>query len=213
MREDLATYLREGVVFHRNENNGGLILKMPNGHAVKLFPSKGLLFSGSRRLLRQTKAHKQWRSAQLLRSLGLSTPPPVKIALVQPWNEYECALIYEFQEDAVSARAYLKQGHRFAFWDHLAEDLSTMAAAGVLFIDFHLGNVLVDPGGNLCWIDPDVKQSKSLVRREFWPRLERMYLKYGRDAIEPEDWTYLCARLREKLPATLASAYPHEATA
>lgn len=206
MREELACYLGEGVVFHRNARNGGLVLRMPNGQAVKLFPSKGVVFSWLRGLCGQTKAHKQWRSTQLLLGLGLSTPRPVKVVLVRPWNEFESAFIYDYLEEAVPARDYLGQGDRHALWDRLAEDLSVMAAAGILFVDFHLGNVLVDGDGELWWIDPEVKRSRRLVQRDFWSRVERMYRKCDGDVLGADDWSYLCERLRERLPEGLAGA-------
>lgn len=69
--EDEKIYLAQGTVIHRNVREAGILIKTPDGLAIKLFKSKGYILSTLRCLLSQTKAHKQWRSAQRLIHLNL----------------------------------------------------------------------------------------------------------------------------------------------
>lgn len=199
MWESAARYLDEGRILHRNERSGGLLLRLPDGLAVKMFPSKGAI-SFLRVPLHRTKADKQARSVGVIRGLGLRTPEVVRVVRFGPGGDFEAGLVYQFLGEARSAREFLAEGGRRELWDPLARDLVVMAKAGVLFVDFHLGNVLVDREGRLWWIDPEVKVSRRLVREKFWQRMRRMYEKCDRDLMTAEDWDYFSGRLREELP-------------
>ena len=199
---EASRYLENGEVLHRNERGAGLLILMDGGVAVKLFPSKGRVATTLRGLIGQSKAHKQWRAAQKILNIGLRTPKPIGVEEMKADGEYESAFLYEYLEKAESLRERLfhcEGAEKEGFLRRMAGELVTMAKAGVLFIDFHLGNVLVDDEGELWWIDPEVKVSHGVVRKKFWSRIERMYAKCDGDVLSEEDFTFLKARLVEGL--------------
>lgn len=203
---EVHNYLDKGEVLHRNTRQAGILLRMKNGHAVKLFPSKGMMFTLMRALFRQTKAHKQWKAAKCLLDLHLRTPAPVSVKVFAPGTKYESAYIYDYLEDAVPLREVIQtadQEEREVCLEALSHDLAVMAGAGVLFIDFHLGNVLLDKEQNLWWIDPEVNVSMAKVKKKFWSRMERMYKKCDGDVLSEEDWKYFSDTLRRKVQGIL----------
>jgi len=198
--EDLIS---RGVVLHRNKRSGGLLLKLKGDIAVKVFPSKGVLFSFVRSLFKLTKAHKQFRSANSLKNIGLKTPNPIGISVFKCSSPYEAAYFYRYKEGVSVLRDVLKSSGDKELIDQLVTDLSIMAENDLLFVDFHLSNVLVDEDRNLWWIDPELKKSRSLLKRRFWSRMERVRVKTDPGVLSEESWAYFESSLREKLPLWL----------
>lgn len=200
---DEKTLLSQGEIIHTNVRGAGILLRTPNGLAIKCFKSKGPILSFFRCVLSQTKAHKQWKSAQRLLQLDLKTPTPVEVKLFPPGSTYEAAFIYEYKEDAVPFHEAFNKGSSLDLLDTLAKELSQLANRDSLFIDFHLGNVLVDSSNNLWWIDPEIKTSRSYTKERFWSRMIRMHEKCDPGVLNTEQWNYFTQQLNLNLPSWL----------
>ena len=115
-------------------------------------------------------------------------------------GKYEGALIYEYVEGVMEARDALKGELRKKVLEELARDLIKMAKEGVLFVDLHLGNILVNEEGVLCWIDVEVREGRELVKEQFWSRVVRMHQKCDPGVLGDEEWRGFCETLSEALP-------------
>ena len=205
--ENEKTLLAQGTVIHKNVREAGILLKTPEGLAIKCFKSKGIVLSILRCLLSQTKAHKQWDSAQKLLHLNLKTPTPVEIKLFHPGSTYEAAFIYQYKEDARTFHDALCDENSSELLDKLAQELAHLASHNSLFIDFHLGNVLVDSADNLWWIDPEIKTSRSYTKERFWSRIIRMHKKCDPGVLSPQQWDYFTTQLNLNLPSWLNNKF------
>jgi len=194
--KDEADLLKGAEVYHRNERNGAPLLKLADGIAAKLFPKKHFLLHILRVATKSTKAHKQWNAAQMLLSIGLKTPTPVSVEVFDGRGDYEASFMYDFLETAITMSEALQKGKREELLTKLVDELLVMYRAGVLFIDFHLGNVLVDGNGELWWIDPEFIYNKNKVKSIFWQRMERMHNKCDPGVLSLGEWEYFCQRLR-----------------
>lgn len=175
-------------------------MKVNDRDVAKVFPAKGFVRGWARILLGRTKAHKQFRSMKRLLELGIRTPESIGIRHFYPGcGKYEGALIYRFVKGVQEAGEAVKGSLRGVVFEQLSRELAVMANAGVLFVDFHLGNVMVDADGNLCWIDVEVKEGRELVRRRFWSRMERMHRKCNPGVLSEEEWESFKAGLSENL--------------
>jgi hypothetical protein len=201
--ENEETLLEQGVIIHRNVREAGILLKTPDGLAIKCFKSKGLILSFLRSLFSQTKAHKQWDATQKLLSLNLKTPAPIEIKLLHPSGVYEAAFIYEYIEDAIPFHDAIRECKDYSLLDKLAHELAHLASHNSLFIDFHLGNVLVDSASNLWWIDPEIKTSRSYTKERFWSRMVRMHEKCDPGVLSEAQWIYFTKQLNLNLPSWL----------
>jgi hypothetical protein len=201
--ENEETLLSTGTIIHENAREAGILLKTPGGLAIKLFKSKGLILSSFRCLLLRTKAHKQWKAAHKLLRLGLKTPTPVEIKLLNPKGKYEAAYIYEYIEDAIPFHDAVREYQDDSLLDKLAQELAHLASHNALFIDFHLGNVLVESASNLWWIDPEIKTSRSYTKERFWTRMVRMNEKCDPGVLTRDQWDYFTQRLNQHLPSWL----------
>lgn len=173
---------------------------MNEGEVAKVFPQKGFLVGWARILIGKTKAHKQFSSMKRLREIGLTTPEPLGVQTFYPGlGEYEGALIYRFVEEVEETEEALKGPRRASILKNLVRDLAVMANAGVLFVDFHLGNVLVAKDGSLCWIDVEIKEGGDLVRKRFWSRMERMHRKCNPGVLTGEEWEVFQRELGDEL--------------
>lgn len=196
-----SDWLRDRKIIHRNDANGGLLVKLGDGEVAKVFPDKGRLVGWFRIMLGKTKAHKQFSSMQALERVGVLTPKPLRVVSFKPGDgEFEGALIYEFVEGVVEAREALEGELRGKVLDGLARDLIKMARGGVLFVDLHLGNVLVDDEGDLCWIDVEVREGGGLVKSQFWSRVVRLHRKCDPGVLSDDEWRMLCETLSAELP-------------
>ncbi len=184
-------------VYHLNERNGAPLLKVGDGLAVKLFPRKVLLQHLFRVALKSTKAHKQWKSAMHLLGLGLKTPEPIRVEVFDGRGLYEASYVYKFLDDAQPFSKALDSSNRLKLIDKLARELAVMYHADVLFLDFHLENVLVDPQGELWWIDVEFTYNTRKVKGLFWSRMQRMYEKCNPGVISQQEWEYFCQELRQ----------------
>jgi tRNA A-37 threonylcarbamoyl transferase component Bud32 len=172
MPDNLKSYLKEGVVLHRNDREAGLLLQLSDGRAVKLFPAKGVVLSWFRDVLKQTKAHKQWNSAQKVLAVGLKTPEPLSVEVFSPSSEYESAYIYRYLEEAQTFLDFFNESeNRSELLADLARQIALMAREDVLVIDLHLSNLLVDDEGQIWWIDLEITENKRLIRKKFWQRI------------------------------------------
>ena len=199
---DLEKLRSEGRVIHDNPVNGGLLLLQPNGVAVKCFPSKGKLLSRLRQVFRTTKADKQMRSGRALQSIGVNTPSPQGVFTFPP-KTFEAAYLYTYKEDVKDLRDILSTSPSHTLLAKLARDLALMAKHHILFVDFHFCNVLVDSTGELWWIDPEIKQSKSFVKKRFWSRIQRVKIKTDQGVLSKKDWDFFEKVLEKEVPAWL----------
>lgn len=184
-------------VYHLNERNGAPLLKLGDGLAAKLFPRKVLFQHLLRVVFNSTKAHKQWKAAMSLLSLGLNTPTPVCVKVFDGRGLYEASYVYKFLEDAEPFSKALESSGRLKLLDKLALELGVMYQAGVLFLDFHLENVLVDAQGELWWIDAEFTYNRSKVKDLFWARMQRMHQKCDPGVLSLDEWEYFCQQLRK----------------
>lgn len=198
--------LSKGKVLHKNERNGAPLLLMPDGIAIKCFPYKGLLMHLVRVFTKSTKAHKQYKSAMRLQELGLKTPHPIGVLQFRGRYNYEGAYLYKYLEKAAPFYEALASGNREKLIGKLADEISIMARADCLFVDFHLGNVLVDAEGDLYWIDPEITHSKATVRKKFWSRVVRMHTKCDPGVLSEHEWNDFVSNL-ESMLSTYISRY------
>jgi RIO-like serine/threonine protein kinase len=195
-----TTWLRDREIIHQNDSNGGLLVRLNEDEVAKVFPQKGFLMGWSRILLRKTKAHKQFDSMKSLLRVGLVTPEPLGVQTFYPGKgAYEGALLYRYVEGVQEVSEALKGPLRETILTHLVRELAVMANGGILFVDFHLGNVLVDGEGNLCWIDVEVKKGMELVRKNFFSRMQRMHRKCNPGVLSEEEWQSFQDGLRSQL--------------
>ncbi|WP_207061554.1 lipopolysaccharide kinase InaA family protein [Motiliproteus sp. SC1-56] len=109
-----------------------------------------------------TPADKESRGAELLTSCGLKTPAVLARALpLNPSAKYRSLLYLEYLDGAISLSDYLRHHpaatDRQTLLDQTADELAMMMAQGVLFRDFHFGNLMRSAQGELYWIDTEVK--------------------------------------------------------
>ncbi|MGB1258937.1 MAG: lipopolysaccharide kinase InaA family protein [Akkermansiaceae bacterium] len=197
-----SSYLRDGEMIHEDPSVPSALLRMNDGVAVKMFPNKGTLMTIMRGLLKQTKAHKQHKSACTIAALGLHTPAPLDVLVFSPRGKYESAYLYEFLEDArdfLDVFTQAEMAQRQAMLDQLAKELVVMAKEGVLFIDFHLSNIMVDAQGKIWWIDPEVKTSTSYVKARFWQRMHRMHTKCNPGVLSDQEWQAFQTTLQKEI--------------
>lgn len=199
---DEQELLGKGKLIHTNERNGAPLLLL-DGVAVKFFPRRSPLVHLMRVACKGTKAHKQWNAASALRKIGLQTPEPVEVKVFGFQGDYEAAYLYRFLENAKPLHQALLDGDRPLLLSTLAEELALMAQSGFLFVDFHLGNVLVDELGKLWWIDPEMTFSAAEIRKKFWSRMERMHHKCDPGVLSDDEWSFFVRMLNEKLPEDL----------
>ena len=186
-----AGFLTGAEIYHRNERNGAPLLKLPNGVALKLFLKKAYPLHLLRVLTKTTKAHKQWKAAQKLLSIGLNTPKPISVEVFNGKGNYEACFKYQFLEHAKPmSEALSKQSDRKNLLGKLAHEIGHMYSKGLLFIDFHLDNILVDKQGNLWWIDPELTYDRNKVKSIFWSRMERMHTKCNPGILDEKDWEH-----------------------
>ena len=110
---------------------------------------------------------------------------------------YEASYVYKFLEDAEPFSKALESSGRLKLLDKLALELGVMYQAGVLFLDFHLENVLVDAQGELWWIDAEFTYNRSKVKDLFWARMQRMHQKCDPGVLSLDEWEYFCQQLRK----------------
>lgn len=206
---DESTLLEQGVIIHTNVREAGILLKTPTGLAIKCFKSKGYLLSVIRCYTGRTKAHKQWNAAQKLIQLELKTPQPIEVTMMRPGSNYEAAFTYKYKEDAVPFHDAIKIGDATVLLKKLAQDLATLAHNDALFIDFHLGNVLVDSANDLWWIDPEIKISRPYTQKRFWSRILRMHKKCDPGVLNDEQFSYFTSQLNSHLPSWLQDQPQH----
>lgn len=190
--------LEKGKLIHTNQRNGAPLLLL-DGAAVKFFPRRSSLVHLMRVVFKRTKAHKQWNAARALRKIGLQTPEPVEVKVFGFQGDYEAAYLYRFLENAKPFHEALQDGDRESLLAKLAEELALMAQSGFLFVDFHLGNVLVDESGKLYWIDPEMTFSAAEIRKKFWSRMERMHYKCDPGVLSDAEWEYFVSKLEAYL--------------
>lgn len=205
MPDNLQLYLKEGKVLHRNDREAGLLLQMADGRAVKLFPTKGRVLSFFRDLLKTTKAHKQWNSAQKVLEVGLHTPEPLAVEVFALSSEYESAYIYNYLDDAQTFLDYLESSkQRSDLLKELARQIALLARANVMVIDLHLSNLLVDEKGQIWWIDLEVSVGKSVLKKKLWQRINRMHMKCNPGVLSASEFTSFKDELDKFLPADLS---------
>ena len=85
-----------------------------------------------------------------------------------------------------------------------------MAKNGVLFIDFHLGNVLIDSQSKMWWIDPELWFSARKVRQQFWARMERMHRKCNLGLLTEAEWQFFCKCLNHEVSMVCGSYHTRE---
>jgi len=204
MPDNLKSYLKEGVVLHRNDREAGLLLQLSDGRAVKLFPAKGMVLGWFRDVLKQTKAHKQWNSAQKVLAVGLKTPEPLSVEVFSPNSEYESAYIYRYLEEAQTFLDFFNESeNRSELLADLARQIALMAREDVLVIDLHLSNLLVDDEGQIWWIDLEITGNKRLIRKKFWQRIERMHMKCNPGVLTALEFNQFREELDRYLPVDL----------
>ena len=190
-------HLLDGArIYHRNERNGAPLLMLEKGIAAKLFLKKNKLLHFIRVATKTTKAHKHWAAAQTLSELGLNTPKPLEVKVFDGRGKFEASFHYEFLEEAEPLREALLKRERQPLLSKLASDLIIMYKSGVLFMDFHLGNVLVDPVGKLYWIDLEFTYNEKRVVSQFWLRMERMHRKCDLGLLSEDEWEFFCQQLK-----------------
>ena len=196
---DETDLLKGAEVYHRNERNGAPLLLLEGGVAAKIFPKKSYFQHIFRVATKTTKAHKQWKAAQALLKMGLRTPKPIAVEVFNGRGDYEASFMYAFLGAAVPMHEALLSGDRNALLAKLAGELTVMYKASILFIDFHLGNVLVDGDGELWWIDPEFAYSKAKVESNFWSRMERMHTKCDPGVLSAVEWEYFKQQLEKSI--------------
>ena len=132
-----------------------------------------------------------------LLSLGLNTPMPVCVKVFDGRGLYEASYVYEFLEGAEPFSKALESSNRLELLDKLALELAAMYQAGVLFLDFHLENVLVDAQGELWWIDAEFTYNRRKVKGLFWARMQRMHDKCDPNVLSLDEWEHFCQQLRQ----------------
>lgn len=172
---DEAELLTGAKVYHLNERNSAPLMLLGDGRAAKFFYRKKGVLHFIRVLTGRTKAHKQWKAVMKVIALGLRTPRPDSVKVFDGKGKYEACFIYDFLNEAKPMHDALVEQDRQALLGQLAEELTVMYKSGVLFVDFHLGNVLVDGSSNLWWIDVEFKYGRQKLRSLFWSRIERMH--------------------------------------
>lgn len=203
--EDEQELIAQGTIIHSNIREAGILVKTSQGLAIKCFSSKGLILDFFRNIFGQTKAHKQWKSAQRLLQLGLKTPKPIAVKKLKPGRTYEAAYLYAYKEDALPFHEAIHCRDSLELLKKLADELSHLAKNNALFIDFHLGNILVDPANNLWWIDPEIKISRSYTKDRFWKRMNRMHTKCDPGVLDQAQWEYFTQQLNQSLPSWLTN--------
>lgn len=115
-----------------------------------------------KRLLGQADACKEYRSLQVLRRAGLATPRCYGVGIaLNPLNHYASLLLMEHITTAKlggEAFAVMQDGERTAFLERFCHEIIQLARSGYVHRDLHYNNLLINPKGQLIWIDAHVRR-------------------------------------------------------
>ncbi len=203
----------QSKVLHENHRGAGVVLKLANGDVAKCFVSKGFILDFARFYLKRSKAQRHRRSAEALLEIGLLTPTPIEIVHFSKPCLYEGAYIQSLVDRAKpvsDALPLMSAKVRVKLLSEVSAQISAMVRAGLLFVDLHLGNLLIDDSGSLWWIDVELLFSARMVRKHFWQRLRRMHTKCHPELLSGVEWVLLRNLLEEQV-AQYCGPYPFEA--
>lgn len=115
----------------------------------------------SKRLIGHYDAHREYKSAQILKSCGQRVISCHGYGVAcNPLNEYGSLYLMEYQPDAVSGKVFFSSLNEEAQWQFFGRMMALaidLANHGYFHTDFHYGNILVEPSETLVWIDTHVK--------------------------------------------------------
>lgn len=115
-----------------------------------------------KRWLGQSDARKEYRSLQILRRAGLSTPRCHGWGVsLDPANRNASLLLMEHVQDArLGGDAFKTMGEqeRLELLDRLCSEVAHVARHGYAVRDLHYNNLLVSDSGTLIWLDTHLRR-------------------------------------------------------
>ncbi|MGL5040979.1 MAG: lipopolysaccharide kinase InaA family protein [Aeromonas sp.] len=153
-------------------------LHAPSHTLCKIVPDKYPRWSSrwwgrdqfNKRLMGQIDALREWRSSRCLQQAGLRVVPcqAAGIAL-NPLNPYASFLAVSYLSDHHSGEHYFEhanEAERLSLLAQVAKDIYQLAAHGYYHRDLHLGNLMIDPCGQIVWIDTHVRRLPRDIERQ-----------------------------------------------
>ena len=142
-----------------------------------------------------SRAHKEIVGNQIMRRLGFRVPEVYRIGYgLLPSMNFQYLGFYVMEnmseQGFVPVRDLIDQGklvgsERQAVITEVVDGLKKMQAHRIVFTDFHLENVMLNPKGELAWLDTGIttysifKQKKFLKKNNY--SLERLIRYYRQD--------------------------------
>lgn len=136
-----------------------------------------------------SRAHREYRGAIYLNSIGLSTPKPISAKItLSPFSKTESFYSMSFLNDHKLATNYITPNNEAYLLKLIAKQFSTMIQNNICIKDFGLHNIMISNDNKIVWIDTAIRKfytKKSLLRymnkelRYFNKRHEKQVSKYG----------------------------------
>lgn len=146
-----------------------------------------------------------YRSARILRLLGLETPAvPAYAVAYAPWARYESLALMqrlgEHQQLQALLRSAADDALRSRLLEQSAAEFGLLYGRGYCHRDPHLGNIVVDEQDRLVWIDADIRRPRkvSLLREDYAKARRVLETKMQRHA-GAAAWDAFSARLEAEL--------------
>lgn len=115
-----------------------------------------------KRLIGHIDALREWRSNRILRNVGLNVVPCQAAGIaINPLNPLASFLAVQYLQDAISGEDYFlgaDEAQRLALLRRLAKEIAILASHGYCHRDLHFGNLMIDPMGEIIWIDTHIRR-------------------------------------------------------
>ena len=120
-----------------------------------------------------TRAQKEFDLLERVRSLGVNAPRPL-VAVKRGWGLYRTWLVSEeiCNQKSLAEISVAEPGRTMGLLRKVADQLNPLIEAGLLHVDLHPGNVLVDSDEKVYLIDFDKAEQGAFTRDEL--RLQYM---------------------------------------
>lgn len=137
----------------------------------KLIKTKNYIRSNYRLLLGKSRATDEVLGNQKLGELGLLVPELKYHGTSLFAKHHNEILVFEKLNHVITVKAAIKNQNDFNFTKDLlfkvVQQLNLLIRSGILFRDFHFNNVMINPEGDLYWVDTAVSIVKNKEQMEY----------------------------------------------
>lgn len=115
-----------------------------------------------KRLSGRFAGYREYSSNRIIRRAGLKAVECHAYGVaINPFNAFGSVYVMDYRQDAVSGEPFFlaqEESGRLTFLKRMCDEALQLIEHGYAHRDFHYGNVMVDGGGELIWIDTHVRK-------------------------------------------------------